>query len=242
VTSEYSSTGKASQPVNLILSRLPAAQAATLSRHFVPINLPLHFRLFEPNQMIEHVYFPVSGLVSTDVLTESGGSVEVGVIGREGLVGVSALLGQTQMMYSVIMQGSGAGLRIRASVLREEFLKGGALMRMVHSFLYLQMAQTSQSVLCNRLHPVEARLARWLLTSADRMETESLQLTQEFLAQMLGARRSTVTVAAGCLQRAGTIDYSRGKIRIINRPSLEARACECYGIVRSAYDRVLADF
>jgi CRP-like cAMP-binding protein len=125
------------------------------------------------------------------------------------------------------------------SILREEFLKGGVLAGLVHDFVYLQMVQMTQSVLCNRLHPVEARLARWLLTSADRSESEQLMLTQEFLAQMLGARRSTVTVAAGALQRQGMIDYKRGKIRIVNRPALECVTCECYQIVRTAYDRVL---
>ena len=124
-------------------------------------------------------------------------------------------------------------------MLREEFLKGGILAQLVYDFIYLQMVQTSQSVLCNRLHAVDARLARWLLTSADRSETEQLMLTQEFLAQMLGSRRSTVTVAAGELQRQGMIDYKRGKIRISDRPRLEGVACECYSIVKSYYERVL---
>ena len=111
--------------------------------------------------------------------------------------------------------------------------------RLVHSFAYLQMVQTTQSVLCNRMHEVDARLARWLLSSADRMESDSLNLTQEFLAQMLGVQRSTVTVAAGDLQRAGVIGYSRGKINILDRPALISKACECYSIVNSSYDRII---
>ena len=226
---------------NFILSRLPQQQYTELSRHFVPVDLPQGMHMGEPNQANKFIYFPVSGLVSVDALTEAGESVEVGVIGREGFAGVAGLLGQPQMPHSVIIQGAGSGLRIRTSVLREEFLKGGVLAELVHQFIYLQIVQTSQSALCNRLHPVDARIARWLLTASDRMKSEKLGLTQEFLAQMLGSRRSTVTVAAGNLQRKGLIDYARGRVQILDRPGLEGVACECYGIVRSAYQRVLGE-
>ncbi len=226
-------------PKNYILSKLPESQLRQLSRDLVAVELPLSMRLSEPNQPVEYVYFPVSGLISTDALTSNGESVEVGVVGREGLSGVAGLLGQIQFLHSVEMQGPGNGYRIKTSLVREEFLKGGVLAELIHEFLYMQLVQTTQSVLCNRLHEVEARLARWLLTSADRSETELLLLTQEFLAQMLGARRSTVTVAAGELQRKGMIDYKRGKIQIIDRPQLESVACECYKIVRATYERML---
>jgi CRP-like cAMP-binding protein len=221
------------------LSQLPEEEYAALAKHLVPVELPLSKTLSEPNQPIEHIYFLNSGLISTDALTEAGESVEVGVIGREGFSGLAALLDQPQMSHAVVMQGSGDGLRIRSAIVRDEFVKGGVLMQLVHSFAYLQMVQVSQSVLCNRMHPVDARLARWLLTSADRMESETLHLTQEFLAQMLGTQRSTVTVAAGAMQREGLIGYSRGKIHILERSKLEASACECYRIVLSSYKRVL---
>jgi CRP-like cAMP-binding protein len=227
------------RPRNLILSQLPEAEYAALAKFLVPVDLPLSKSLSEPNQPIEYVYFVNTGLISTDALTENGESVEVGVIGREGFSGLAALLDQPQMSHSVIIQGMGEGLRIRSSIVRDEFLKGGVLRDLVHAFAYLQLAQVSQSVLCNRMHTVDARLARWLLTSADRMESETLNLTQEFLAQMLGTQRSTVTVAAGEMQRDGLIGYSRGKIQILDRAKLEAKACECYGIVRSSYDRIL---
>jgi CRP-like cAMP-binding protein len=222
-----------------MLAQLPDAEYDPLSRFLVPMELPLEMRLSEPNEPIEFVYFLNSGLISTDALTEKGEMVEVGVIGREGFAGLPALLDQPQMSHSVLMQGAGDGLRIRSSILREQFVKGGMLQRMVHTFAYLQLVQVTQSVLCNRMHDVEARLARWLLTSADRMEAESLNLTQEFLAQMLGVQRSTVTVAAGELQRAGLIGYSRGKIHILDRAKLAKVACECYQIVSSSYQRVL---
>ena len=227
------------RPRNLILAQLPDAEYETLAKFLVPVDLPLEMRLSEPNEPIEYIYFLNSGLISTDALTEKGESVEVGVIGREGFAGLPALLDQPQMSHSVLMQGIGEGLRIRSSILRDQFVKGGMLQRLVHTFAYLQLVQVSQSVLCNRMHEVDARLARWLLTSADRMESESLNLTQEFLAQMLGVQRSTVTVAAGDLQRAGMIGYSRGKIHILDRVNLTRTACECYQIVSSSYERVL---
>jgi CRP-like cAMP-binding protein len=223
----------------VILSHLPAAEYAALAKHLVPVDLPLEKKLSEPNQPIEYIYFLNTGLISTDAVTMKGEQVEVGVIGREGFAGLPALLDQPQMSHSVIIQGVGEGLKIRSSVVRTEFLKGGMLQKMVHAFAYLQLVQITQSVLCNRMHEVEARLARWLLTSADRSESEMLHLTQEFLAQMLGVQRSTVTVAAGELQRKAMIGYSRGKIHILDRAGLMATACECYGIVNASYDRVL---
>ncbi|MGD0798209.1 MAG: Crp/Fnr family transcriptional regulator [Acidobacteriaceae bacterium] len=228
-----------SRPRNLILSQLPADEYAALAKHLVPVDLPLEKRLSEPNLPIEYIYFLNSGLISTDAVTMKGEQVEVGVIGREGFSGLAALLDQPQMSHSVIMQGVGEGLRVRSSLVRTEFLKGGMLQKLVHAFAYLQLVQITQSVLCNRMHEVEARLARWLLTSADRMESEELHLTQEFLAQMLGVQRSTVTVAAGELQRKGMIGYSRGRIHLLDRAGLVGAACECYGIVNASYDRVL---
>lgn len=227
---------------NLILSRLPDAQYTEFVRHLVPVDLPVGMILGEPHQPEKYVYFPISGLISVDALTESGESVEVGVIGREGLTGIAGLLGQPQMSHRVLMQGAGTGMRARTSVVRDEFLKGGVLAKLVHDFLYLQLVQTSQGALCNRLHPVNARMAKWMLTASDRTNADQLNLTQEFLAQMLGSRRSTVTVAAGHLQRKGLIDYSRGRVQILDRSGLKQVACECYGIVCAAYQRVLGEY
>lgn len=224
---------------NVILAQLPEEEYAALAKFLTPVDLPLGMQLSEPNQPVDYVYFLNSGLISTDALTEKGESVEVGVIGREGFSGLPAMLGQPQMSHSVLIQGIGDGMRIRSSIVRDEFLKGGMLQRMVHAFAYLQLVQVTQSVLCNRMHEVDARLARWLLTSADRMESDSLHLTQEFLAQMLGVQRSTVTVAAGEMQRAGMIGYSRGKINILDRTALTGVACECYAIVSASYRRIL---
>ena len=210
-----------------------------LARSLVPVELPSGMQLSQPNEPVEYIYFPISGMVSVDALTTKGESVEVGVIGREGLAGVCALLGQVQMGHSTVVQGPGSGFRVRAALMREEYLKGGRLLELVNEFLYLQMVQMTQSVLCNRLHPVEMRLARWLLTACDRVQADRISITQEYLAQMLGSRRATVTVAAGQLQRRKLIDYTRGRVEIVNRAGLEARACECYQLVRAKYDAVI---
>lgn len=231
--------GWLARPKNIILSQLPEAEYAALAKFLVPVDLPLGQKLSEPNEPIEYVYFLNSGLISTDALTKKGESVEVGVIGREGFSGLPALLDQPQMSHNVVIQGIGGGFRIRSSIVRDEFRKGGVFQQLVHAFSYLQMVQVTQSVLCNRMHEVEGRLARWLLTSADRMESEELNLTQEFLAQMLGVQRSTVTVAASAFQRAGFISYSRGKILLLDRPNLAKVACECYDIVCESYERML---
>jgi CRP-like cAMP-binding protein len=238
-TGHISTSVNSTRPRNLILSQLAAGEYAALAKHLVAVDLPLEKKLSEPYQPIEYIYFPNSGLISTDAVTMKGEQVEVGVIGREGFAGLPALLDQPQMSHTVMMQGVGEGTRIRSSLVRTEFLKGGMLQKLVHAFAYLQLAQITQSVLCNRMHEVEARLARWLLTSADRSESEQLHLTQEFLGQMLGVQRSTVTVAAGELQRKGMIGYSRGRIHILDRVGLVGSACECYGIVNASYDRVL---
>lgn len=216
---------------------MPDEQYRAILRYLVPVDLPFGMRLSEPNRPLEYVYFPVAGLVSINSVTERGESVEVGIIGREGLSGVSGLLGHHQMPHSVVVHGAGTGLRIRSGILRDEFVKGGVFAQAVNSFIYMQMVQMAQSVLCGRLHSVDTRMARWMLTAADRTESEIVFITQEFLAHMLGSRRSTVTVAAGELQRRGLIDYSRGRVRIVDRPGLEAATCECYQVVRLAHEQ-----
>jgi CRP-like cAMP-binding protein len=218
---------------NLILSGLPQAQLALLAPHLVFVELPQGFVLVKPDTRTEYLYFLERGLASTDALSKTGRSVEVGVTGREGVVGFHTLLGEPTVPHLVIMQGAGAGYRIRASALQPEFAKGGEFQKLFHRFLYSHLVQISQSVLCNRLHEAEPRLARWLLMASDHMETDYLVLTQEFISQMLGSTRSTVTITAGELMDQGLIHYSRGKIRILDRPGLEKIACECYAIVRA---------
>ena len=228
-----------SRPDNFILANLPEEEFAKLSKGLVRVRLPLGFHFFEPLVQADFVYFPIAGVVSTTAVTEAGEVVEIGMTGSEGLVGVLSILGQPEAMHSTVMQIEGEGLRIKAAVPQELMKSCGKFTELVYEHVSLQMLQMGQSALCNRLHDVKSRLARWLLTASDRNRSDQLGLTQEFLSQMLGSRRSTVTVMAGELQREGTIEYSRGKILIKDREALEAVACECYGIVRSAYRRVL---
>ncbi len=203
------------------------------------MELPLGFQFAGPSDSLEYVYFPTKGVVSTTAVTAAGEIVEIGMTGSDGVVGVNALLGQSTSMHSIVMQIAGDCHRVKVSTARELLRHNGTFTEMVFEHISSQMLQMGQSALCNRLHDVKARLARWLLTASDRNRSEKLGLTQEFLSQMLGSRRSTVTVMAGELQREGLIEYSRGKIVITNREDLELAACECYSIVSAAYKNVL---
>lgn len=228
-----------SRPDNYILANLPDAEYAHLARSISRVALPVGFQFSSPQNAREYVYFPTAGVVSTTAVTEAGEVVEIGMTGNDGLIGINALLCQPESMHSIVMQVAGEGCRFKVAAARDLLRQSGRFSELFYENLCLQMLQMGQSALCNRLHEVKSRLARWLLTAADRNRSEKLGLTQEFLSQMLGSRRSTVTVMAGELQREGMIEYSRGKILITNREDLEHVACECYGIVRSAYRRVL---
>ncbi|WP_442301976.1 Crp/Fnr family transcriptional regulator [Terriglobus sp. 2YAB30_2] len=231
-------TGTMNQrPLNWILLQLPEATYAALQRHFTQVELQVGMTLAEPEKPTEFVYFPLSGFVSLSVLTESGDSVEVATIGHESLINVGPLIDQPVGPHLATVRGEGSALRIRSAMMREEVRRDPALLHAVHQAAYLKMVQMGQNVVCNRIHSVEQRLARWLLTASDRMQSNSLRLTQEYLSQMLGARRSTVTIAAGDLQRAGLMEYTRGKIRIKDRVELEKAACECYHTLRTATER-----
>ena len=191
-----------------------------------------------PTLRLNFVYFPTAGAISTVATTSAGESVEVYLAGREGFSGVAALFNLPEMAHGVVVQVAGRGYRMRASAFRNAVHTMPAFRELIYRTIYLRMVLATQSVLCNRLHEVEQRLARWLLTLADRVESEQVQVTQEYIAEMLGARRSTVTVAAGVLQQRGLISYSRGKVVILDRPGTMATACECYQIVADAHRRV----
>ena len=174
-------------------------------------------------------------MISTEAVDRQGISVQIYLTGREGMAGVSAALKQPEMHHALMVQAAGRAYRLPAAVMQRELRKDGPLMDNLFTYLHLCMVTTAQSALCNRVHDVEQRLSRWLLTASDRLESPRLEMTQETLAGMLGSRRSTVTLAAGELQRRGMISYSRGKLTIIDRLRLEATACECYGIVNRTF-------
>lgn len=222
---------------NLVLASLPKAEIARLQPHLSPVTLKLRQQLLD-GAAASHVYFLEAGLASVVLSMENGTTVEVGVIGKDGVVGLPMLLGGSQMPGETFIQVEGSGFRIDAQFMKEEFERPGQLRNHLQKYLLANLLQSAQNAACNRLHTIGERLSRWLLTCHDRIGTDRMPLTHEFLAQMLGTPRTTVTLAAGMLHQAGLIDYSRGHVTIKNRAELENAACECYGIVRKEFDRL----
>lgn len=231
-------TGTAVAPGNRILVALPPQDRARLQLAFQPVTFALDDVLYEPGARIEHVYFPTTAVVSLLYTMEDGSSAEMGLAGNDGVVGVALFLGGDTTPNRAVVQVGGGALRIRARTLREEFATGGALQQLLLRYTQAFITQVSQTAVCNRLHAVEQRLCRWLLMCHDRVGTNELLMTQERISSMLGGRRETVTVAAGRLQDAGLIRYTRGLITILDRKGLEAAVCECYPTVRAESDRL----
>lgn len=219
------------RPRNRILSSLPGGDFERLAPHLEPVRLNSGRILYNAGDTIRHVFFPESGMASLVSVTEDGRTVEVGMIGNEGMVGVPVVLRIGTTPYQVTVQLAGVAVRVKASVLKAEFDRGGKLQDLLLRYTHTVLTQIAQSAACNRFHTVEERLCRWLLVSRDRAHKDTLHLTQEFLAQMMGVPRTSVTTFAGVLQRAGLISYSRGKIQLLDLRGLEAYSCECYRVV-----------
>lgn len=224
---------------NRLLAALPDVEYERLIPHLNPVSLPFGKVLIEPEEPITDVYFPHKAVVSLLTIMESGSSVEVGIVSNEGMVGIPIILGSNQSSTKAIVQVPDGGLQMKADVLKSEFDRGGLLQDILLRYFQTLYTQVSQGAACNRLHTLEQRLARWLLTISDRMESDDFALTQEFIAQMLGVRRSGVTVAAKTLSQERIIHYSRGNISIQNRKALEATSCECYQVMKDEFDRLL---
>jgi CRP-like cAMP-binding protein len=222
---------------NHVLAALPNAEIARLRPHLSPVTLKLRTQLLD-GKAPGYAYFLEEGLASVVLPMKAGGTVEVGVIGTDGVVGLPVLLGAGRMPGETFIQVEASGYRIKAQRLKEEFERPSELRRHLHKYVMANLVQSAQNAACNRLHPIAERLARWLLTCHDRIRSDRMPLTHEFLAQMLGAPRTTVTLAAGILHEAGLIDYSRGHVTIKNRSGLEKAACECYRVVRNEFDRL----
>jgi CRP-like cAMP-binding protein len=223
---------------NRLLDCLSEPLAAELIAASRVIDLPLRTTLCTAGEMPTYGYFLTKGAASIVVVMAEGGSSEVGMVGNEGLIGASALLGPSAMDADTFIQVDAKGLRIPMKVLRSMFDESPELRQRTLQYLQCQINTTGQISACNRLHEAEERLARWLLTAADLTQSESLGLTQEFLAQMLGSQRTTVALVAGLLQRSGLIQYSRGKVRILNREGLESAACDCYRVTHGAISKL----
>ncbi len=228
-----------SQVVNRLLGTLSDAEYQRLVPHLEHVSLPLKQVLHKAGESIEYVYFPQGTMVSLISTLEEGSMVEVGLVGNEGVVGIPAALGDNIATTTAMVQLAGSSLRMEASLLKTEFGRGGSLQSLLLRYTQALYALASQNAACNRLHQLEERLARWLLLVCDRVESNELPLTHEFISKMLGVRRAGVTEAANSLQQAGLIRYTRGRITILNREELEAASCSCYGVIKGEYARLL---
>lgn len=221
---------------NSLLAALSRSDRGRLIAGLEPVTLKFGDVLYEPGEKIRHVYFPRNALVSLLVLADGHLALEVGLIGREGMVGVPLVLGAGVSSVRALVQGGGTALRMTSARFRRELDHGGSLRRELNRYIHALMAQISQSAACNRFHVVERRLARWLLMTHDRIKSDRFRMTQEFLAHMLGVRRVGVTRAAQTLQKRKLVRYSRGVITVLNRAGLESAACRCYDVVRDMHN------
>jgi CRP-like cAMP-binding protein len=223
---------------NRLLAAIPAEEYERLAPHLESVSLELSQVLFHPDERLSHVYFPTNSIVSLLTDLEDGMGMEVGLVGKEGMVGISAILGGEETKIATV-QGAGDAVKLRAEKLREEFRRGGSLQGAILRYTHALMTQISQSVVCNARHNIEGRLARWLLMYHDRLEKDEFELTHEFMANMLGVRRPGVSEIANRLQEMGLIRYQRGRIVILDRKGLEALVCECYSVVKAKFENFL---
>lgn len=224
---------------NLLIQRMSNEDRERLGPHFV--EQPLEFKqvLFQQDQTVEYVDFPETGVGSMVTDLVDGDTIETGTVGNEGLIGLSAVLGVERAPSRVFVQVPGRSLRLPAGVIAAEAEKGTAWFRLLLRYANFLTAMTAQHAACNRMHPVEARASRWMLMTHDRVESDEFPLTQEFLAQMLGVARPTVNIVGATLQKAGFIDYKRGRIRVVDRLGLESASCECYGRIKEELGKML---
>ncbi len=231
---------------NHLLAALPGAEYAHLLPYLEQVTLPLGEALYESGGQLAHVYFPTTAIVSLLYVMENGASAEIAVTGNDGIVGVALVMGGKTMPNRAVVQSAGHAYRLKGARLKQELTRSGGRRRGTLQPLLLRytlalLTQMAQTAVCNRHHSVDQQLCRWLLLSLDRLSSNELHMTQELIANMLGVRREGVTEAAGKLQRAGLIRYSRGRITVIDRAGLEERVCECYEVVRQEYLRLLPD-
>lgn len=223
---------------NLLLSSLSPESRELIHSQCTPVTLPLRAVLYIPSKVPKDLYFMTSGLASIVATTSDGETAEVGIVGREGLVGVAHLLGPAKPPTDCYVQLPASALRIPFPKMLQLFKTSEEIRTRILEFAQEQMLSLSQLATCNRLHSAGERLSRWLLMVDDRIQSGSIDLTQEFLAQMLGSQRTTVTMVAGTLQRAGLIEYKRGSLHIVNRQELEAASCDCYGVIHKLFSNL----
>lgn len=224
---------------NHLLDALLQTEYDRIASDLEYVEMPLGEVIYESGEQLQHVYFPIDSIISMLYVMEDGASAEIAVVGNEGILGISIFMGGETTPSRAVVQSAGYGYKLKAQLLKNEFNRAGPVMRLLLRYTQALITQMSQTAVCNRHHTIEQQLCRWLLLSLDRLASDELSMTQELIANMLGVRREGVTDAAGKLQRAGLIDYRRGRIKVLNRPALEARVCECYQVVKTEFDRLL---
>jgi len=224
---------------NRILAVLPSSVYQRLLPQLEYVEIGLGRALYESGQQMHHVYFPVEGIVSLLYVTQGGNSAELALIGDDGMVGISLFMGGETAPNRAVVQSDCKAFRLPAQTLKTHFAEGGPLQLTLLKYTQALITQISQTAVCNLHHSIDQQLCRWLLLSLDRLPANKLQMTQELIANMLGVRRQGVTASAGKLEHEGLITYTRGLITVIDRPGLEARACECYSVVKREADRLL---
>ncbi len=226
---------------NHLLAALPPDEYERLAPDMELVELPLGDVLYESGIQMRWVYFPTTSIVSLLYVLEDGESAEIAVVGREGIVGVSLFMGGESTSSRAVVQSAGYAYRLKGPLLKQEFYRAGPMQRLLLRYTQSLLTQMAQTAVCNRHHTVDQQLCRWLLLSMDRLSGNELVMTQELIANMLGVRREGVTEAAGKLQKAGLIEYRRGRITVLDRAGIEALSCECYQVVKTECDRLLPD-
>jgi CRP-like cAMP-binding protein len=226
--------------LNHLINALPDDAARRLLTQLEPVELRLRQVLCESGRALTHVYFPTTAIVSLLYVTEQGSCAEISVVGNEGLVGIALFTGGESTPISAMVRSAGFGFRLKAQAIQQEAERGGAVLHVLLRYTQALLTQMAQTAVCNRHHSLDQQVCRWLLLSLDRLQDNHLVTTQELIANMLGVRREGVTESARRLQQVGLIRYARGHITVLDRSGLERRTCECYGVVKKEYDRLLA--
>jgi CRP-like cAMP-binding protein len=225
--------------VNKLLASLPEPEWRRWQPHLEWVDMSLGSVVYEPGDTLEYVYFPATAIVSLLYVMQNGSSAEIAVVGNEGIVGVALFMGGQSTSSRAVVQSAGRSIRLKSAIMKEEFDRAGPVLHLFLRYTQALLTQMSQTAVCNRHHSLDQQLCRWLLLSLDRLKGTELRMTQDLIAKMLGVRREGVTESALKLQKDGIIRYARGRITVLDRDALEKRTCECYGVVKLEYDRLL---